>query len=136
MFTFTCLIFIWWIISVVTTGVLHQYNTQLGYLIVVFGIIPGLFITKIFTNPFKSFFKSLNKDGDEPVDFVGREGTSLSNIKDGKMGSGEVIIDGNPYSIYIKSENGEPLAYNENFLIIRQGPGKKYFYVQSYKNNY
>lgn len=136
MFTFTCLVFFWWLISVGITGFMHLHDTQFGFLIMALSFIPAIFVSKIFSNPFKSFFKKLNKDGDAPVDFVGRQGTSLSNIKDKKMGSGKVVIEGNPYSIYIKSENGEPIAYNENFLIIRQGPEKTYFYVQSYKNNY
>ncbi|WP_107037304.1 hypothetical protein [Brumimicrobium mesophilum] len=136
MFTLTSFIFIWWIISVVSTSFFNLYETNLGFVIMVLSFIPALFITKIFTSPFKSFFSKFNKDGDAPVDFIGREGTSLSSISADKMGNAEVIIDGNPYSIYIKSENGEPIAYNENFLIIRNSPTKSYYYVQSYKNNY
>ncbi len=136
MFTLTSFVFFWWIISVVSTSFFHLYETSFGFILMVMSSIPALFITKIFTSPFKSFFRRLNKDGDAAVDFIGREGTSLSNISEDKMGNAEVVIDGNPYSIYIKSDNGEPIAYNENFLIIRDSPTKNYYYVQSYKNNY
>ena len=135
MFTLTSFVFIWWIISVVSTSTFNLYETNLGFLIMALSFIPALLLTKIFTTPFKSFFRNFNKDGDVAVDFIGREGTSLSNITEDKLGNAEVVIDGNPYSIYIKSENGEPIAYNENFLIISSPPSKSYYYVQAYKNN-
>ena len=136
MFTLTSLVFFWWIISVVSTSFFSLYDTQFGFVIMTLSFFPALIVTKIFTNPFKSFFKKLNKDGDEPTDFIGREGTCLSTISGDKMGNAEVVIDGNAFSIYVKSDTGEPIGYQEPLLIIRQSANKTYFYAQSYKNNY
>lgn len=136
MFTLTCFIFFWWLTSVIATSSFHLYESTIGFLVMSLSGIPALFVTKIFTTPFKTFFKNLNKDGDAPTDFIGREGVCLSSISGDKMGNAEVVIDGNAFSIYIKSENGEPIQYQESFLIIGKAPDQSYFYVQSYTNNY
>lgn len=132
MFTFTCFVFFWWISSLVLTSFFQLYETTFGFLIMFLSFIPGLIFTKIFTNPFKSFFRKFNRDGDDPVDFIGRQGVSNSSISGTKMGSAEVVIDGNPYSIYIKSENGEPINFRDQILIIKASENNTYFYVQHY----
>ena len=98
-------------------------------------IFPSLIINKIFTIPFKKFFKNFNKDGDLPIDIIGRRGTCLSKIKDNKMGSAEIEVENTPLSIYIKSLNGEQINFREPILIIKQSVDKNYYYVQSYKTN-
>lgn len=132
MFTFTCFVFFWWISSLVLTSFFNLYETTFGFLIMFLSFIPGLIFTKIFTGPFKSFFRKFNKDGDEPVDFIGRRGICNSTISGDKLGNAEVIIDGNPYSIYIKSENGELINYHDSILIIKASKNKTYYYVQTY----
>lgn len=136
MFTLSCFVFFWWIISLASTSFLHLYESQFGFILMLLSAIPALFVTKIFSAPFKSFFKKLNKDGDAPIDFIGRQGISLSTISEQKMGTAEVVIDGNPYTIYIKTENGETLNYQENFLIIRRSTDKNFYFVQPYQHNY
>lgn len=135
MFTFTCWVFIWWILTTITTTLTYSYNNTFGFIIMISGFFPALIITKIFTTPFKSFFKNLNKDGDLPIDIVGRRGVCLSTIKNNKMGSAEVVVEGNSLSIYIKSLNGENITFREPILIIKKSEDKNYYYVQSYKTN-
>jgi hypothetical protein len=135
MFTFTCWIFFWWITTLIVTSVTVSYENTFGFIIMIAAIIPGLVLTKIFTTPFKNFFKNLNKDGDLPLDVVGRRGVCLSTLKDDKMGSAEVVIEGTPLSIYAKSLNGEQINYKEDILIIKQSKNKNYYYVKSYTTN-
>jgi hypothetical protein len=135
MFTFTCWIFFWWITTLIVTSVTVSYENTFGFIIMIAAIIPGLVLTKIFTTPFKNFFKNLNKDGDLPLDVVGRRGVCLSTLKEDKMGSAEVVIDGTPLSIYAKSLNGEQINYKEDILIIKQSKNKNYYYVKSYTTN-
>ncbi len=134
MFTFTSWIFIWWLCTTITTTLTHTYDNNLGFVIFLAGIIPSLLLTKIFTTPFKSFFTNLNKDGDKPIDLVGRKGKMLSTIKENKMGSAEVVAEGNPMNIYVKSLHGEQINYSENILIIKQSADKNYYYVKTYND--
>jgi len=129
MFTFTFWIFNWWLISVITTTLTNSYNTSFGYTIVLLAIIPSLFVTKIVTVPFKSFFKNLNKDGDKAVDFIGLQATLLSTISGDKMGNAEVLVDGNPMNIYVKSMDASEISFRENVLIIKQSEDKNYYLV-------
>ena len=135
MFTFTCWIFIWWMITTITTTITSSYEDSLGYILMLVGFFPALILTKVFTTPFKTFFKSLNKDGDAPTEIIGRRGICLSTIKDDKMGSAEVVVDNTPLAIYVKSLSGVEIGYKEPILIIKQSKDKNFYYVQSYKTN-
>ena len=132
MFTFTAWIFFWWISTLLTTSITHSYDTNFGFLLMLILMIPALFLTKIFTTPFKSFFKHLNRDGDKAVDFTGRDATLLSTISEDKMGNAEVLVDGNSMSIYVKSLDGSELRFRESVLIIKQSADKNYFLVSKY----
>ncbi len=134
MFTFTCWIFIWWMCTTITTSLTSTYDNSLGYIIFLAAIVPSLILTKIFTTPFKGFFKNLNKDGDAPIDLIGRKGTLQSTISGDKLGSAEVIAESNPLSIYVKSLNGEQINYHQKILIIKQSEDKNYYLVQSYND--
>ncbi|NRB60693.1 MAG: hypothetical protein HRU50_12235 [Winogradskyella sp.] len=135
MFTFTFWIFNWWLISVITTTLTENYDTNFGHTIVLLSIIPSLFLTKIVTTPLKSFFKNLNKDGDKAVDFIGRQAKLLSTISEDKMGNAEVVVDGNVMNIYAKSLDGTEIQFREDVLIIKQSEDKNYFLVAKAKLN-
>lgn len=132
MFTFTCWIFLWWILTTISTTVTQSFNNDFGFILMLGGFFPSLLITKIFTSPFKSFFKNLNQDGDTPINFIGKKGISLSNISDNKLGSAEIIADGNSLNIHIKSLNGDPIKFRTPILIIEHNDDKSFYYAQEY----
>lgn len=134
MFTFTFWIFIWWFITVLITAITFTYDNFIGFVIMLLAFFPALFINKIVTNPFKGFFKNLNKDGDAPIDYLGRKGTLLSSISEDKMGNAEIKVDGNTMSVYVKSLTGEPLPYGSSILIIKRSSDHNYFLVQTYND--
>ena len=134
MFTFTCWIFIWWISNLLSTSITGSYNNSLGYILFIAGIIPSLFLTKFLTTPFKSFFKNLNQDGDNPIDITGRTGVLFSTILEDKMGSAQVLAEGVPMSIYVKSLGGEKLEYKQKILVIKQSDDKNFYFVKEYNN--
>ncbi len=133
MFTFTCWVFIWWICTTISTTLTHSINNDFGFILMLVGILPSLILTKIFTTPFKSFFKNLNQDGDTPTEIIGRKGTCLSNISENKLGSAEVFADGNTLSINVKALKGEIIKFRSPILVIKQSDDKSFYYVQEYK---
>lgn len=135
MFTFTCWIFIWWLCTVISTSITESYNNSFGYTLLLIGILPSLILTKLFTTPFKSFFKNLNPDGDAPINFTGRKGIMLSKISGTKMGSAEVIVDGNPMAIYAKSFDGKIITYKQEILIVKQSENKNFYWVLPYEDD-
>lgn len=132
MFTFTAVIFVWWFMTTLGTTLTHTYDNGIGFAIMLGAIIPALIVTKLLTTPFKSFFKNLNKDGDVAVDFLGRKGTLLSTISGAKMGNAEVTADGNSMSVYVKSLDGNTIAYGSKILIIKKSDDGNFFFVQAY----
>ncbi|VXC24845.1 MULTISPECIES: OB-fold-containig protein [Maribacter] len=132
MFTFTFWIFVWWFSTTILTTLTGTYENYIGFVIMIALLFPALFINKILTTPFKGFFKQLNKDGDAPVDFLGRQAIMLSSISEDKLGNAEVKADGNSHSIYVKSLDRKPLTYGSSVLIIKRSADHTHFLVQSY----
>lgn len=133
MFTFTCWIFIWWLCSTISTALTNTYNLNYGFVFFLGAIIPSLFITKLFTTPFKNFFKSLNQDGDKVIDLVGRTGTINSSLEKDELGLAEVKVASKTMTIYVKSLDGGLIEQSSEILIIKQSADKNYYYIQSYK---
>lgn len=134
MFTFTCWIFIWWFCTTVATAITHSYDNTFGFIIFLAAIIPSLILTKIFTTPFKRFFKGFKQDGDKPIDLIGRTGTVNSSIEDDEMGLAEIVIESKVMSVYVKSLDGSFIDGTKDILIIKQSADKNYYYVKSYTN--
>lgn len=134
MFTFTFWIFIWWFMTALITTLTYSYDNFFGFIIMLLAMFPALIVTKLFTTPFKGFFKNLNKDGDAAIDYLGRKALLLSSISAEKMGNAEVKVDGSTMSVYVKSLNGEALPYGSNVLIIKRSPDHSFYLVQLYND--
>ena len=118
LFTFTAWIFFWWLLTLVVTYYTNSYDNFWGLIIFILAIIPSLIINKIFTNPFKSLFKKLERKGVKALDLLGRKGVLLSNISSNKLGSAKLFVENDPINIYVKSINGETIEANPEILII------------------
>ncbi|MGG8497890.1 hypothetical protein ACQY1Q_15870 [Tenacibaculum sp. TC6] len=132
LFTFTSWIFFWWAITVISTYLTHSYNNSFGVIIFLSAILPSLILNKIFTTPFKVFFKKLERKGVESLDLIGRRGILLSNISQEKLGSVKLFVNSDPINIYAKSLHGEEIKSGEEILIIKESSDKKFYYIQSY----
>ncbi len=75
------------------------------------------------------FFKEIGYKGEEEIDFLGRSGKMLSNIKDKKIGSAEVVVDKNPIKLNVMSIDGSELKYGDYILIADESDDKKIYYV-------
>jgi len=132
LFTFTAWIFFWWILTIIGTYYTNSYDNNFGLIIFLGALIPSLIINKIFTNPFKSFFRKLERKGVDALDLLGRKGTLLSNISKEKLGSVKLFVEDDPINIYAKSLNGEPIKSGQEVLIIKESPDKKFYYIKIY----
>lgn len=133
MFTLTSWVFFWWFITVLGTYLTFSSNNAFGFVVFAAAIIPSLIINKIFTTPFKAFFKKLNRKGEAAIDFIGRTAILDANISGDKMGRAKIKIESDPLVIYVKSLDGSALKIGDEILIIKESKDKKYYYT---KNNY
>jgi len=119
-----------WIGSLVTTSLVNVTGWGLWSLLILLPIgIIGLFCTKLATNPMVKIFKEIGYKGEEAIDFLGRSGKMLSNIKDQKIGTAEFIVDQNPIKLNVISIDGEELRYGDYVLIADESNDKKIYYV-------
>lgn len=130
MLIITTLKFFMWIGTLITTSVINVVSWGLWSLLILIPIgIIGIFFTKMATNPMVKFFKEIGYKGEEEIDFLGRSGKMLSNIKDKKIGSAEVIVDKNPIKLNVVSIDGEELKYGDYVIIADESDDKKIYYV-------
>jgi len=132
LFTFTAWVFFWWLITLYGTHITESYDNSFGVIIFLAAMIPALFINKLFTAPFKSIFKKLERDGVDYLNLIGETGTLISDISGNELGSAKLVIEYDPINIYVKSIKGEPIASGSEILVIEQSEDKKYYYIQAY----
>jgi len=132
LFTFTGWIFFWWILTIIGTYLTNSYDNTLALIIFLSAILPSLIINKIFTTPFKSIFKKLERKGVEALELIGRKGTLLSNISNNKLGSAKLFVQNDPINIYVKSLDGESIKAGQEILIIKESNDKKFYYIKNY----
>ncbi len=132
-FTFTSWVFFWWAITIVGTFLTNSYDSSFGITIFLCAMVPALFLNKIFTTPFKAFFKKLERKGVASLDLIGRTGVLRSNISKDKLGSAKLIVNSDPIDIYVKSLNGKDIHHGDEILVIKESSDKTYYYVQLYK---
>lgn len=135
MFTLTTWILFWWIATLLSTTITLTYNSSFGFIWFFAMILPSLYITKLFTTPFKSFFKNFNKDGDKEVDFIGLQGELLDTIFDDRFGRVEVNFEKKVLIVHAKSLNQENINRGSNVLIIKSTNDNSMYFVQEYKDN-
>lgn len=131
MFTLTCWIFSWWVLSNIATIYTNSYHNSFGFVMVLATLIPSLVLTKIITTPFKNFFKGLNPNGTKPIDFIGMTAITKSSIEDNKVGSIEVTVDTKSIILYAKTQDNVHIPFDQEVLITKHSEDKNFYYVQS-----
>jgi hypothetical protein len=122
--------FFLWIGSLITTQFIEVTSWGVWSLLILIPIgFVGIFLTRFATNPLVKLFKEIGYKGEEEIDFLGRSGRMLSNIKDKKIGCAEFVIDKNPIKLNVMSIDGSELRYGEYVLVADESEDKKIYLV-------
>lgn len=122
--------FFMWVGSLVTTQFINVTSWGLTSLFILLPLgFVAVFFTRFATNPMVRFFEKIGYKGEEEIDFLGRSGKMLSNISNTKIGYAEVVVDKNPFKLYVKSIDGDELKYGDSVIIADEDNGKKIFLV-------
>lgn len=122
--------FFLWIGSLITTQFVEVASWGVWSLLILLPIgFVGIFLTRFATNPLVKLFKEMGYKGEEAIDFLGRSGKMLSNIKDEKIGSAEFVIDKNPIKLNVMSIDGAELHYGDYVLVADESEDKKIYLV-------
>ncbi len=130
MFTFTFFVLFWWAITMSGTSITSSYNTDFGFIFFFGGIVPALFLTKIFTTPFKRFFTNFNNKGERALELLGRQGVLQSSLSGGKISILEIKIQSDPIKVMVKSKDGMEIPANTPVEIINQVKNKQLYIIQ------
>ncbi len=130
MLVLSTLKFFMWVGSLITTQFINVASWGTASLLILIPIfIVGIFLTKFATNPLVKFFKEIGYKGEEEIDFLGRSGKMLSNIKNDKIGSAEFIVDKNPIKLNVRSIDGEEINYGDYVIVADESDDKKIYFV-------
>ncbi len=122
--------FFLWIGSLITTQFINVTTWGAWSLLILLPLaVIAVFCSKGVTNPMVKLFKEVGYKGEEAIDFLGRSGKMVSNIKDDRVGCAEVIVDQNPIRLNVKSIDGSELKYGDYILIADETNDKKLFLV-------
>lgn len=122
--------FLLWIGSLITTSVINVVSWGAWSLLILIPLaIVSLFFTKFATNPLVKLFKEIGYRGEEEIDFLGRSGKMLSNIKDEKIGTAEFLVDNNPIKLNVISIDGNEICYGDYVIIADESEDKRIYYV-------
>jgi hypothetical protein len=122
--------FFLWIGSLITTHFIEVASWGVWSLLILLPIgFVSVFFTRFATTPLVRFFKEIGYKGEEEIDFLGRSGKMLSNIKDKKIGCAEFIVDKNPIRLNVMSIDGSELNYGDYVLVADESEDKKIYLV-------
>jgi hypothetical protein len=130
MLVLSTLKFFMWIGSLITTRLVDVTSWGLSALFILLPIgVVAVFFAKFTTNPMVKFFKEIGYKGEEEIDFLGRSGKMLSNIRAEKIGTAEFMVDKNPIKLSVRSLDGAELNYGDYVVVMDESDDKKYFLV-------
>lgn len=133
MFLLSVVVFVMWFLSINTNYYLNISSNLIGFLLLIPIFFVSLFVAKFTTKPLVKLYKIVNPEGEEEIDFLGRNGKITSAIKGDKLGQIEIIVKGDPIKIYVKSQEGEDIDLGETAEVINESKDKKYYIIKKKK---
>lgn len=123
--------FFLWIGSLITTQLINVTSWGLYSLLILIPLaFAGIFLTKFATNPMAKFFHEIGYKGEEEIDFLGRSGKMLSNIRDQKIGVAEFMVDKNPIRLNVVSRDGSELKFGDYVIVSDESDDRKRYFVE------
>lgn len=123
--------FISWIITIVSSFFVSfgKFGAwSLLVLIPIFTIV--FFLMHWLTKPLARFYDSIGYKGEDAIDFLGRKGIMRSSISGNKLGSAEFRVNNAVIRLNVRSQNGSPINYKDEIVVIDEADDKKTYLVQ------
>lgn len=127
---FSILSLIFWILSMMLYRMPITPGGFINGLILLPILIISLLVTKVITKPLKKLFKKDYEDIAPNGGVIGQLVTLISNIKEGRLGQGEIKRDGASLLINVKAEKEEE-TFNKNEVayVFRKDDNKNIYYI-------
>lgn len=122
---------IFWIISMLMYLLPIKSGGLINGILLIPALILSILITKPITNATKGIFKKVHDEAlSEEEAVIGQLITVISDIKDGRLGQGEIKREGASLRINIKSEFAEDIFIkNEEAYVTKKDEEKNIYYI-------
>jgi len=98
---------------------IHEAGGNLGIVLglMVAAAIGAALLTKLVTQPFKGFFRSLN-DEEKPIQFRGRICVLELGVEGNRLGQADLMVDGKSILLNVLSETGDKVKRGTQCVIV------------------
>jgi len=119
-----------WVIGIIANHIWYPVYSWFPLALMVPNFLVSLFIGKLLSEPFKSSFSKLNKQGLSKTKLVGKICQAKTRLRSDAIGQAEVMVGEDHHSITAKLQKGkEPIKSGEKGLIIEYHKDEDYFVV-------
>lgn len=125
------------VLSMWTSSILVHYLFGKGihaffFIWLVPNLIISLFLTKLFTMPFKGSYAAMNKGGTNKKDLVGKTGELIMQIQPDKMGRMEVYADDEHFTLDVFSHEAYLIERGQRVIIVEYDSLKDRYTVEPF----
>jgi hypothetical protein len=108
-----------WVISVLTNYYLQNYSLLLALLLFVPNVIVSLFVTRFGTWPLRALFGALHAEPPPRHEVIGKICVVKTSRVDDTSGQAEVVGNGAPLLLNVRTMGGEVLGKGEEALVVQ-----------------
>lgn len=95
-------------------------------------LLVGLFLSKIFTTPFKAFHKQLNKGGTNKKELVGKIAKVTLEISPGRPGQAKIDFDDHHFLLTVRSDEEGSIPKGSQVILTEYREERGDFLVNSF----
>jgi hypothetical protein len=108
-----------WVISVLTNYYLQNHSLLLALLLFVPNVFVSLFVTRFATRPFRALFRALHTEPQPTHEVIGKVCVVKTSRVDDTSGQAEVVGNGAPLLLNVRTMGGEILGKGEEALVVQ-----------------
>ena len=123
----------WWSGSVMSNYYLGISALWLALLLLIPMAILAALLAKVFTTPFKGFYKKLNSS-EKDLDLTGKICELTTSLKGKSTGQAELWFDSRHLLIYVKSLDGENLNRGEKVFVVSHNKEDSIYFVKPFND--
>jgi len=132
MIFFTFLIIPAWAISIITNDFFGNSSFIFGLIILLGALFVSLFIAKILTLPFIKIFGRLSKEEGKKEVLIGKMCTVTITARENKTGQAQVLTEGAPHLLNVRTPKGHELKKGETGLVIDYLKNKNVYLIEPF----
>lgn len=113
----------------------HHYLSKrdflLSVLITLGSIVVAALLTKVFTQPFRKFFKSLNQ-AEKPLNLTGQLCIMETGTEGERLGQADVTLENKHLLVNVKSDNGQRIDKGIQCVLLSKDESGDFYYIQPF----